>query len=148
MPEKNLDLAGDGLNQLVEGVEACMNGGGFNNKNVIWMIKAWTEVNLLAGLTLRSYGYWQMKRLPAPLAKGQKRSQVLLRALDQYLQTLGPGRESGDYWVRADEAMLNFVWDYRQHILDDVDKETDFVHQIMQFMQSGGYKVEFDQVFR
>jgi len=72
---------------------------------------------------------------------------VLLRALEDYSNVLGPGTESGDYLRRADEAMRNFVWDYRQHIADDVNRGTDFVHQINQFMSEGRDGLMKDEVF-
>ena len=137
MVEKNLDVAQMALGELIDDLEGSMKGGGFDNAAVIDLIEKWTLVNLFAGLSLRSWPYWVMKRVPPQLAAGQKRSKVLLRALEDYQNTLGPGRESGDYWLRADDAMMNFVWDYRQHILDDVDKETDFHHKISQMMSAG-----------
>jgi hypothetical protein len=137
MVEKNLDVAAMGLEEMIDGLESSITRGGFDNDSVVGLIKFWTVVNLYCGLTLRSWGYWRMKRVPPALAKGQKRSKELLRALESYQNTLGPGRESGDYWVRADDALMNFVFDYRLHIEDDVDKETDFLHQINQMMSAG-----------
>jgi hypothetical protein len=145
---KNLDVAIEDLDELIETLHGYMKGGGFDNDAVIHLIKAWSKVNLLSGLNLESFGYWIMKRLPPRLVGNSKRSQVLLRALDDYSNMLKPGNESGDYFRRADEAMRNFVWDYRQHITDDVNRETNFVHQIQLFMSEGRNGLMKDEVFK
>jgi hypothetical protein len=145
---KNLDVATADLDELIDTLEGYMKGGGFDNDAVIRLIKEWSKVNLLSGLNLESFGYWIMKRLPPKLAGKSKRSQVLLRALEDYSNTLKPGNESGDYFRRADEAMRNFVWDYRQHIADDVNRETNFVHQIQLFMSEGRSGLMKDEVFK
>jgi hypothetical protein len=89
-----------------------------------------------------------MKRLPPPLTGKLKRSQLLSRALDDYRNTLKPGAESGEYFRRADEAMRNFVWDYRQHIAGDVNKETVFVHEINKIMKEGRDGIMKEEVFK
>jgi hypothetical protein len=144
---KNLAIAATDLDALIDSLEASMKLGGFDNDSVVHLIKGWSKVNVLSGLNLESFGYWRMKRLPPRLVGNSKRSQVLLRALEDYSNVLGPGTESGDYFRRADEAMRNFVWDYRQHIADDVNRETDFVHQINQFMSEGRDGLMKDEVF-
>jgi hypothetical protein len=145
---KNLDIAAADLDELIDTLEGYMKVGGFDNDGIIHLIKAWSKVNLLLGLNLESLGYWRMKRLPPKLVGNSKRSQVLLRALEDCSNVLKPGNESGDYFRRADEAMLNFVWDYRQHIADDVNRETNFVHQINQFMSEGRDGLMKDEVFK
>jgi len=145
---KNLDLAVADLDEMIDTLDGFMKRGGFDNDCVIYLIKAWSKVNILSGLNLESFAYWRMKRLPPPLHGKQKRSQLLSRALDDYRNTLKPGAESGDYFRRADEAMLNFVWDYRQHIADDVNRETGFVGEINKIMTEGRNGIMKEEVFK
>ena len=152
MPEyesyKNLDLALVDLDEMIDTLDGCINGSGFDNNRVIYLIKAWSKINILSGLNLESLAYGHMKRLPPPLTGKLKRSQLLSRALDDYRNTLKPGAESGEYFRRADEAMRNFVWDYRQHIAGDVNKETVFVHEINKIMKEGRDGIMKEEVFK
>jgi hypothetical protein len=145
---KNLDLAVEDLGEMIDTLDGYIKRGGIDNNGVIYLIKAWSKVNILSGLNLDSAPYWRMKRLPPPLTGKLKRSQVLSRALDDYRNTLRPGAESGDYFRRADEAMLNFVWDYRQHITDDVNRETVFVHEINRIVNEGRNGIMKEEVFK
>jgi hypothetical protein len=127
----NIAGATEDLDELIDVLEADIKKGGFENDDVIWMIKVWTKVTILAGLTNTLKAYWAMKRAPSKIAG--KRSQALLRALEDYSKALeNSNTKSGDFFHRANDAMLNFVWDYRQHISGK--QEADFVHQIQVFM--------------
>jgi hypothetical protein len=120
------------LDALIDSLEASMKLGGLH------LIKGWSKVNVLSGLNLESFAYWRMKRLPPRLVRNSKRSQVLLRALEDYSNVLGPGAESGDYFRPADEAMRNFVRDYRQHIADDLNRETILFTRLISSCQKAG----------
>jgi len=145
---KNLALALTDLDELIDTLDGYIKRSGFDNDGVMYLIKGWAKVNILSGLNLDSLPYWRMKRTPPALVGKLKRSQVLSRSLDDYRNTLGPGTESGDYFRRADEAMLNFVWDYRLHIADDVNQETDFAHKINALIAEGRDGLMKDEVFK
>jgi hypothetical protein len=40
------------------------------------------------------------------------------------------------------------VWDYRQHIVDDVNLETDFAHQVNLLISEGRNGLMKDEVFK
>lgn len=134
---KNIDVAIEDLDELIEVLEADIKQGGFDNDGVIWMIKVWTKVTILAGINNNNIkAFWIMKRAPSKITG--KRSQVLLRALEDYSNFLEkPGTRSGDFFTRVNDAMLNFVWDYRQHLSSK--QEMDFVNQLHRFI---GLKTE------
>ena len=128
---KNIDVAIEDLDELIEVLKAEIKQGGFENDDVIWLIKVWTKVTILAGLNNNLKNYWIMKRAPSKITG--KRSQVLLRALEDYSNFLEkPGTRSGDFFNRANDAMLNFVYDYRQHLSNK--EEIDFINQLHRFM--------------
>ena len=127
----NIDVANEDLDELIEGIQAHIKTGGFDNDFVIWMIKVWTRVTILAGLNNDLRGYWIMKRPPTPVAG--KRSLSLVRTLENYSSMLeksgnNPSLRSGDAYYWARDGMLNFVWDYRQHLSSS--QEMDFVHRL------------------
>lgn len=134
---KNLDVAVEELEEMVEVLDVDIRNANFDNDQVVWLIKAWSKVNLLSGLNVDSWGYWLFKWNPPKLVGKEKRSQVLRRALVDYLRTLKPGNESGDYYRRAERALLDFVFDYHQRIVGDVNANTDFVHQLQQLLSAG-----------
>ncbi|HKV77078.1 MAG TPA: hypothetical protein VJP02_02990 [Candidatus Sulfotelmatobacter sp.] len=134
---KNLAVAVEELEEMVAVLDIDIRTANFDNNQVIWLIKAWSKVNLLSGLNVDSWGYWLFKWDPSKLVGKEKRSQVLRRALVDYLRTLKPGNESGDYYRRAERALLDFVFDYRQHIVGDVNRNTDFVHQLQRLLSAG-----------
>jgi hypothetical protein len=130
----NIGVASEDLDELIEVLKADIKTGGFHNDDVIWMIKVWTKVTILAGLNNDLRGYWIMKRPPTKVAG--KRSQLLVRTLEDYSNMLeksanDPTLRSGDSYHWARDAMLNFVWDYRQHLSSS--QEMDFVHQLQVF---------------
>jgi hypothetical protein len=141
---KNIDIATEDLDELIDQLETNIKNGGFNNDNVIWLIKAWTKVITLAGLTNELRGYWIMNR--PPTAVGGKRSQVLLRALEAYSSLLEKGVTSGDFYTRARDSMLNFVWDYRHHISGK--QEMDFVHQLQRLTAMNTDQSMQEKVFK
>ena len=56
-----------------------------------------------------------MKRDPTPT--NEKRSKKLLSAMEAYQNVLEKnGTTNGDFFNRADKAMLDFVWEYRKQI--------------------------------
>lgn len=123
----NIDVATAELDEMTEYLAGCMKRHNFTNDDVIFLIKAWTKVILHLGLTNELKGYWIMNREPQKI--GGKRSAALQRALDDYETILENSKNtSGDSYYRARDAMLNFVWDYRQHISGA--QEQDFVHRL------------------
>jgi hypothetical protein len=114
-------------------------GAGFDNDSVMWMIKAWTKVGLLTrgpGFHRRTSAYYVMKRDPTPISG--KRSLALRSAMDAYSTMLSRhGTTDGDYFQRADKAMLDFVWEYRKAVTGRTDRgksEKEFVAQLMRWM--------------
>ncbi len=51
------------------------------------------------------------------------------------------------YYHRAADALMNFVWDYRQHIVDDPDLDSQFVNNITPLMSKGLDQLMEDPVF-
>jgi hypothetical protein len=134
---KNLDVAVAELEEIVEVLDIDIRKAKVDNDHGVWLIKGWSKVNLLSELNVDSWGYWLFKWNPPKLVGKEKRSQLLRRALVDYLRTLKPGNESGDYYRRAERALLDFVFDYRQHIVGDVNANTDFVHQLQRLLSGG-----------
>ena len=134
---KDLGVAVEELEEMVDVLDVDIRNRNFDNDQVVWLIKAWSKVNLLSGLNVDSWGYWLFKWNPPRLVGKEKRSQVLRRALVDYLYTLKPGNESGDYYRRAERALLDFVFEYHQRIVEDVNANNDFVHQIQQLLSAG-----------
>jgi hypothetical protein len=130
------DMATADLDQLIDIVKADIDKGSFNNNDVIVIIEGWMTVILRLGLDrdVKFYkAYWIMKRTPPKMAAGEKRSKLLLRALEDYSGVLENSQTiDGDFYARARDAMLNFVWEYRAH--SGGDQETDFVHQLHRFV--------------
>lgn len=132
------DIASAILDELETQLKAWIKRGGFDNKAVIWMIKAWTK----AGMYLRgdSYHakcctYFRMKRTPQPTH--QKRSQVLLSAINAYTDMLNKhGTTEGDFFNRAERAMIDFVWEYHSHISQLADRnrtENEFIAMLVRW---------------
>jgi hypothetical protein len=131
--DTKLGIAIADLDELIDALQADIKSGGFDNDSVMWLIKAWTKVVVLArggGYHKKASAYFIMKREP-PKIPG-KRSAELLRALEAFSNLLEKGVTEGDFFNRADQAMLNFVWDYRQHLTGK--QETDFVHKLTKWM--------------
>jgi len=139
---KDMGIAIQDLDFMIDSIQTAMNGKfrkdrkkGFDNRQVIFMIKAWYKVQIrseIGGGTPPAY--WFSRNEPAKLVGSQKRSEVLVRALEDYQRTLERDGDRSSYYYRANDAMLNFVWDYHQHIVDDVDRETEFINSVKQAM--------------
>lgn len=128
----NIDVAVAELDEMTSFLINNSKGKhGFENDDVIWLIKAWTKVVINLGLLNELRPYWVMKRVPPKI--GGRRSEVLMRALDDYGSILEKTKSpTGDFYVRAREAMVNFVWEYRLRISGET--EQDFVHQIQKIV--------------
>lgn len=141
--DKNIGI--QDLDYLIESIQTAKSGRGrkdhgkgFDNKQVVWMIIAWTKICIRTEISGDTGWYtWLSKRDPSNLTGTQKRSDVLVLALEQYQRALENDGDTTSYYHRAADAMMNFVWDYRQHIVDDVDKDTDFVNSIRPLMSMG-----------
>jgi hypothetical protein len=134
---KDLDMAKADLEEMIDHLESCIKRGGFENDDIIFLIKMWSKANVRAGLTLIDWEYWRLHHEPAKLAGNSKRSVWLRHRLEDYQSILTPGYESHQLYYNAREALLNFVWDYHRQILDDVNRSTDFLHQLVQLAAQG-----------
>ncbi|HTT24881.1 MAG TPA: hypothetical protein VMG82_38555 [Candidatus Sulfotelmatobacter sp.] len=134
---KNVDEAIVELQRMADVLDTLIKRGNFTNDDIVALIKAWSRVNLLSGLNVDSWGYWIFKREPSPSVGNEKRSHILARSLDIYLHTLKPGKESGDDYRRAERALLDLVYEYRNRIAGNVNRETDFVQQLLQLRSEG-----------
>jgi hypothetical protein len=142
---KNIDVAVLDLDELIERLDYFIKKGGFDNDAVVWLIKVWTKVVIRLGNTTGLSAYWVMKRTPSKIAT--KRSLELDHALDAYSHVVGdPNTRFGDFFRRVNDAMLNFVWDYRQHISGQ--QETDFVHKVQNFMGLSVDKLMQEMIFK
>ena len=138
--QHNTELASAILDELTDRLNGDIRAGmGFDNNSVMWLIKAWTKVGILThgpGFHRQASAYYVMKREPAP-AHG-KRSHTLLSALEAYENVVEQnGITDGDFFRRADQALLDFVWEYRKQVTGRTDRgksEQDFVAQLMKWM--------------
>ena len=138
--EHNVELASAILDELTTVLNADIRRGqGFDNDSVMWLIKAWTKVGMLThgkSFHRQSAAYYVMKREPTP--SPGKRSRTLLVALEAFEAVLDrDGTTEGDFFQRADRAMLDFVWEYRKAVTGRTDRgksEADFVAQLMKWM--------------
>ncbi len=136
----NVELASAILDELTTELSADIKRGqGFDNDSVMWLIKAWTKVGMLThgkAFHRQSAAYYVMKRDPTP--SPGKRSHTLLAALEAFEAVLDrDGTTEGDFFQRADRAMLDFVWEYRKAVTGRTDRgksEADFVAQLMKWM--------------
>ena len=92
------------------------------------MIKAWTKISIRAEVSGDTSWYtWLSRREPSSLAgthlkrsetPGPWRSSTIQSALETDMDV-------SSYYHRAADALMNFVWDYRQHIsVDDPDLDS------------------------
>ena len=138
MPSKqDIEIASAILDEITTRLHSDMHRGGFTNDSVIWLIKAWMKVGTrLRGASYRRQAgaYYIMKREPTPTAL--KRSKTLLSALEAFESIMDRnGTTSGDFFQRAEKAMLDFVWDYRRKLGEQGDggnSEQSFVNKLMQ----------------
>ena len=138
--EHSVQMASAILDELTTLLNAEIRAGqGFDNNSVMALIKAWTKVGMYThgiGYHRKSAGLYVMKRDQAP--DPGKRSRTLLAALEAYESVLDKnGATDGDFFNRADQAMLNFVWEYRKQVAGRTDKgksEADFVSQLMKWL--------------
>lgn len=153
---KDKDTAIEDLEFLIGSIQTAMSGRarkdrkkGFDNRQVLFMIKAWTKICIrteISGDT--GWHTWLSKREPSSLAGTHlKRSQALVLALENYQRALEANGDTTSYYHRAADAMMNFVWDYRQHILDDVDRDSEFVNSITPLMSKGTDQFMDDPIF-
>lgn len=133
--DSRLDIAIADLDELTTVLAADIKGGGFrDNDSVLYLLKAWDKVATIVlggNYHRRATGTWVMNRVP-PRTAGKK-SVELLRALEAYYSVLEKNHtRGGDFFNRADQAMTNFVWEYRQNIKGK--REAEFVHQLQKWM--------------
>ena len=138
--EHSVELASAILDELTTVLNGDIRSGkGFDNKSVMWLIEAWTKVGMLThgnGFHRKSAAYYVMKGDPTPTS--DKRSRTLLSAMEAYESVLErSGATDGDFFQRADRAMLDFVWEYRKRVSGSTERgksEADFVAQLMRWM--------------
>lgn len=116
--EYQLSIASAVLDELTRRLRDMTKKGGFDNKSVIWLAKAWIKVGMaLRGSTFhrQAAGYYVMKREPAAISG--KRSLALLAAMEAFERMLNQLKTTeGDFFNRADNAMRDFVWEYRKQL--------------------------------
>lgn len=135
-----VDIAVENLDELTTLLAADIKNGGFDNDSVMKVIKIWDKIatGLKGSYHKQAVAYWLMKRQPSKT--DGKTSKALLRALDTYQQVLeNNGTIDGDFFNRVDDAMRNFVWDYRQHLQGH--SEIDFVHDLQKWQSLSDNKV-------
>lgn len=143
----DIEVALATLDLLTARLKGNITKGGFDNNSVMWLIKAWTKV----GIRLRGSNYHReastyyiMKRDPSPSTN--KRSRTLLSALESLESIISRnGTTSGDFFTRADKAMLDFVWEYRKSVggLGTQSKtEQDFVSQLTMWKSTSSDQAE------
>src|ERR1035441_6172607 len=123
--EHNVELASAILDELTTVLNDDIKlGKGFDNDSVMGLIKAWTKVGMLThgkAFHRQSAAYYVMKREPTP--SPGKRSHTLLAALEAFESVLDRnGTTDGDFFQRADRAMLDFVWEYRKSVTGRTDR--------------------------
>jgi hypothetical protein len=136
----NSEIANHTLDALTDTIRASQRGTahnkrrGFDNDDVIRMIKLWTKATVIRlGLSQEvDWVYYRFKREPAKLVGKQKRSDVLWNAVADFQMNV----ENLDSKRRAQEALLNFVWDYHSRITD-VDQGTDFISKVNLMISAG-----------
>jgi len=134
----DIEIAAAILDELTSRLNANIKSGGFNDEAVLWLIKAWTKVGMrLRGPSFfrQAAAYYVMKRDPSPSTG--KRSRTLLSAMEAFETILERnGITEGDFFQRADRAMLDFVWEYRKQLSlrpDGGRSEQAFAAQLMKF---------------
>jgi len=143
------------LDELTSQLKRSIDNGGFDNTSVMWLIKAWTKIAILTngpGIHKKMVAYFVMKREPTKTSGKSKRSKDLLRSLEDYETMVEKnGITGGDFFTRADKAMLDFVWEYRKAITglkeDTKTGEKDFVGRIQQWMNLSEEQVMKQVVF-
>ena len=136
----SVELASAILDELTTRLNSIIKSSlGFDNNSVMWLIKAWTKVGVLthgAGFHKKASAYYVMKRDPTPSTG--KRSRTLLSAMEAFENVLDNNKTTeGDFFQRADRAMLDFVWEYRKQVTGRTERgksEADFVAQLMKWM--------------
>jgi len=130
------------------------NNKGFNNQSMIWYIMGWTKIAIVTnGNSYRraSSAYLDKRDLPALSAKWS-RSKEAERAVGTYYDYVGNGNSaSGDFFTRADKAMMDFFYDYRQHTVgmdeDGENGEKDFIQKLKQFTVLSADEVRKKEIF-
>lgn len=128
MPDKQtIERASVYMDELTTRLNTIIKAGkGFGNADVIWLIKMWTKVGILtqdSAYHRRASAYFQMNREPTPSTG--KRSLTLYNALGAFESIMNNnGTVTGDYFNRADKAMLDFVWEYRRRLPGTTDPRT------------------------
>jgi hypothetical protein len=134
------------LDQMSNRLAASMQSGGFNNDSVMWLIKAWTKVGLRvrsSAFHRQAAAYYVMKRDPTPST--DKRSRTLRSAINAYQSMVEMhGTTDGDFFQRADKAMLDFVWEYRKHLTGQTEK--DFAAKLMKYSSMSSDQVQAEVV--
>jgi hypothetical protein len=148
MGNTNIPLAIEYLDEFGETLDIYIKNGKLDNRAVIGLSKGWLKITVVSGLSLQTLPYLRMKQVPPKLAGKLNRLQVLDRASDEYENTLKNGPPNVDKARATDEALRYFVWDYRQEIASNVNRETDFVTQINALIQEGEKGVMQERVFK
>jgi hypothetical protein len=146
----SVDIAIADLDELVDRLGPIIKRNGFDpkHKTVIWMLKAWLKIGVLANHTeypRLPTGYYVMKRGPAPMAGS--RIKALLRDLEGFQTVLERDKTThGDYFKRVDDGMRDFVWDYRKHLTGS--SATDSESQLVSLMSMSKDRLMKETLFK
>lgn len=133
------DMTLDALEDTIRGCQPNQKGPGdhqgFHTDDVILMIKLWEKAIIVRlGKDNKDWVEYTWRRDPPRLADGSiKRSELLWRAVEKYRQF---HMDNFDAFHQAQEAMRNFVWEFRKG-LTDVNDSTEFVHKIQLLISAG-----------
>ena len=135
------DKADETLDALEDVIRGCQPGQkglgahqGFHNDDVILMIKLWEKAIVVRlGRDNKDWVYYVMKRDPPKLSDKRKRSDVLWDAIESFRQF---HMENQDAYRQVQDAMRNFVWEYRS-ALTDVNDSTQFVSKVQMLISAG-----------
>jgi hypothetical protein len=135
------DKADETLDALEDTIRSCQPGRngpgdhqGFHIADVILMIKLWEKAIIVRlGKDNKDWFYYTMNMEPPKLPDKRKRSDVLWEAIERYRQL---HLENQDAFNQAQQAMRNFVWEYRRG-LTDVNDSSEFVKEVHLLISAG-----------
>jgi hypothetical protein len=147
-----IDIAVTELDELIDGLQAVVNKGGFDptHKDMMWFLKGWIKVAMNANhpeYFKQAPAYWAMKR-DAPPMNGS-RSKQLVKDLDAFRTMLQNHKQThGDYFTRVDNGVRDLVWEYRKRL--GPKPAADFENKLMilrsmskeQFMKEKMFRME------
>jgi len=148
MGDYNMDIAVADLDELTDVLgKQVQRGGPSDNKSVLWVLKGWDKVATMVlggNYHRRSVGTWIMDRDPSNGVSNRARD--MLRSMEDYQDMLEKHHiRGGDYFDRADKAVMNFAWGYRKGLKGK--KENEYVHELQVWLNLSEDKMMEQEVF-